>query len=58
MDASGQLLSATGDDRWMGAHGMTLTEENGEEFLWLVDQDSATVTKVTLNGETILTSTA
>ncbi len=53
-DADGNLLSATGGDRWLGAHGLTLIEEAGRELLWLVDQESAEVAKVTLEGETVL----
>ncbi len=47
-DASGQLL-----DRWgnfPGAHGMTLVEEEGSEFLWLTDQTTCEVVKTTLTG--------
>lgn len=38
---SGVILNSWGD--YPGAHGMTLVEENGEEFLWLVDQQKAIV---------------
>ena len=54
-DPNGTLISAMGGDRWMGAHGLTLIEENGEEFLWLVDEFSREVVKVTLNGKTVMT---
>ena len=32
---------------------MTLVEEGGREFLWLVDQDKATVEKTTLTGDVV-----
>ena len=51
----GRLLAAVGGNRWRGAHGLTKVEENGEEFLWLVDQDSAEVAKARLNGDVIMT---
>ncbi len=49
----GRLVSAWGD-RFHGAHGMTLVEENGIEYLWLVDQDSTEVVKTTLDGKVML----
>ena len=54
-DPDGKLVSAVGGDRWTGAHGLTLMEENGEEYLWLVDQKSREIAKTTLEGETVLT---
>lgn len=54
-DVDGRLLSAVGGKRWTGAHGMTLVEENGTEYLWLTDQDSKEVAKVTLRGDTVMT---
>jgi len=54
-DAGGEFLSAFGGNRWLGAHGLTLIEENGSEFLWLTDQSSGEVVKVTLQGETVQT---
>lgn len=53
-DAEGKLKSATGGDRWLGAHGLTLIEEGGTEYLWLADQASKEVAKTTLEGETIM----
>lgn len=53
-DADGKVINATGGYRWVGAHGMTLIEENGEEFLWLVDQTTREVVKTTLDGTTVL----
>jgi len=40
--------------RFVGAHGMTLIEEGGTEYLWLTDQTSCEVVKTTLDGETVL----
>ena len=48
----GKLLDRWGD--YPGAHGATLVEENGEEFLWLVDERTTAVDKVTLTGEIVL----
>jgi len=50
--ADGSLESSWGD-RFAGAHGLTLVEENGEEFLWLTDQNSGEVVKTTLDGTTV-----
>ena len=52
-DPEGQLVSSSGGDRWLGAHGLTVSKENGEDALWLTDQATAEVSKVTLKGETI-----
>ncbi|MEM1444962.1 MAG: hypothetical protein AAGF84_02820 [Planctomycetota bacterium] len=46
-------LSHTWGDRFVGAHGMTLTQHNGVPAFWLVDQSSCEVVKTTLDGETI-----
>ena len=35
------------------AHGMTLVEENGEEFIWLADNLSGQVVKVDLSGKLV-----
>lgn len=48
----GELLRWWGD-RFLGAHGLTLIEEDGEEGLWLTDQDSGEVVKTTLDGRTL-----
>lgn len=52
-DPDGNLMSAIGGGRWLGAHGLTRVEEGGQEFLWLVDEKSAEVAKVTLDGEIV-----
>jgi hypothetical protein len=49
----GELKSMWGD-RFLGAHGMTLVEEEGAEYLWLTDQESREVVKTTLDGETVM----
>lgn len=41
-------------DRFLGAHGLTLIEEDGNEYLWLTDQTSNEVVKTTLDGQTVL----
>lgn len=50
-DAAGKLKSSWGD--YQGAHGMTLVEENGDEFLWLTDQSTREVVKTTLQGKVV-----
>ncbi len=45
----GKLLRAWGD--FPGAHGLTLVEEDGVEYLWLTDQDTLQVVKTTLDGQ-------
>jgi len=47
--AQGELLESWGN--YPGAHGIALVEEDGVEFLWLVDQETAHVEKVTLEGK-------
>ena len=47
----GRLLQSWGD--YPGAHGLTLVEEEGVEFLWLADQQTQKVEKTTLEGEVI-----
>ncbi len=51
-NSDGQLLDAWGD--FPGAHGMSLVIQEGKEFLWLTDQDSARVVKTTLDGKTMM----
>lgn len=52
-DEAGKLQSQWGD-RFDGAHGMTLVEEDETEYLWLTDQFSAEVVKTTLDGKTVM----
>lgn len=49
--SEGQLLGSWGE--FPGAHGLTLVNEMGVEFLWLTDQDKALVQKFTLDGKRI-----
>ncbi|MFA9480347.1 hypothetical protein ACERK3_18915 [Phycisphaerales bacterium AB-hyl4] len=56
-DADGNFVrmwDAFPSDRFLGAHGLTLVQSDGEEFLWLTDQTSGEVVKTTLTGETVL----
>jgi hypothetical protein len=53
-DEQGTLLDSWGD-RFPGAHGLTLVEETGTEYLWLTDYRTGEVVKTTLKGETVLT---
>lgn len=50
----GQLLEAWGHD-YPGAHGLTLWDENGTEFLFLCDTERHFVQKLTLDGKVIMT---
>ncbi len=47
----GELLQSWGD--YPGAHGLTLVEEDGVEYLWLADQSTKRVEKTTLAGEVV-----
>ncbi len=47
--ADGTLQDAWGHG-FLSAHGMTLVEEDGTEYLWLTDENSAAVVKTTLDG--------
>jgi len=49
-DASGKLVESWGD-RFIGAHGMSLTRHDGQQQLWLVDQGSCEIARVNLRGE-------
>ncbi len=51
-DQRGALVDAWGD-RFPGAHGLTLVEEDGREYLWLTDFRTGEVVKTTLAGETV-----
>lgn len=50
-DASGQLCASWGS--YPGAHGLTLVEDDGEEFLWLTDQEAGLVEKSTTDGKIV-----
>ena len=51
-DKSGKLLDAWGKE-YPGAHGLTLHDENGEEFLYIADNDRHEVIKTTLEGKVV-----
>jgi len=53
-DREGVLVRSFSDD-FPRAHGLTLVEEDGVEYLWLTDQGSGRVAKLTLTGETVQT---
>ncbi|AWW30217.1 6-bladed beta-propeller [Echinicola strongylocentroti] len=53
-DRSGKVLDTWGHD-FPGAHGLTLHDENGEEFLYITDHDRHQVFKTTLDGKILLT---
>jgi DNA-binding beta-propeller fold protein YncE len=50
-DAQGRLLASWGS--YPGAHGLTLVEEEGEEFFWVTDQECAVVEKTTTAGKVV-----
>jgi hypothetical protein len=52
-DSRGSLVDAWGD-RFPGAHGLTLVEERGIEYLWITDFKTGEVIKTTLRGKTVL----
>ncbi len=51
---SGKLLSTWGHD-FPGAHGLSIADENGTEFLFVTDTNKNQVYKTTLDGELLLT---
>lgn len=53
-DRSGRILGSWGTE-YPGAHGLTLHEENGEEFLFITDQIRNEVYKTTLDGQVLMT---
>ncbi|HEY4289636.1 MAG TPA: 6-bladed beta-propeller [Puia sp.] len=53
-DTSGQLIDSWGHD-FPGAHGLTLHDENGTEFLYITDTVRHQVYKTTLDGKVLLT---
>ncbi|KAA0215900.1 MAG: 6-bladed beta-propeller [Leptolyngbya sp. PLA3] len=50
----GRIVGAWGNE-FPGGHGCTLSDENGEEFLFLTDPDRHQVFKTTLDGRVLLT---
>lgn len=53
-DTKGQLLDSWGN-AFPGAHGLTIHDENGTEFLYITDTVKHQVYKTTLSGEILLT---
>ncbi len=53
-DKSGKLLN-TWTLNFEGAHGLTIHDEGGEEFLYITDFITGTVVKCTLKGRVVLT---
>ncbi len=54
LDKSGKLITSWGHD-FPGAHGLTLFNANGEEFLFITDIVIKEVYKTTLEGKILLT---
>jgi len=50
----GRVVGAWGT-QFPGGHGCTLSDENGEEFLYLTDPDRHQVFKTTLDGRVVMT---
>src|SRR5262249_28400159 len=48
----GQILNAWGTD-YPGAHGLTLHDENGSEYLYITDYERHEVIKTNLDGKVI-----
>lgn len=53
-DKSGKLLETWGTE-YPGAHGLTLSRENGEDFLFISDNNRHQVIKTTMDGKVIMT---
>lgn len=49
-----RMLVHSWGDNLLGAHGMTLINENETEYLWLTDQYSGEVIKTTLDGKVVI----
>ena len=52
-DRSGKLLTTCGTT-FPGGHGLTLTKEGGEDFLFICDTTISTVTKTTVDGRVLM----
>lgn len=53
-DRSGKITGSWGKD-FPGAHGLTLWDAGGEEFLFITDQDRHQVYKTTMDGKVLMT---
>ncbi len=51
-DKKGRLLEVWGTE-YPGAHGLTLSEEGGEEFLYICDNNRHEVIKTTMKGQVV-----
>jgi peptidylamidoglycolate lyase len=52
-DKSGNLLDAWGTS-YNGGHGLSISDENGEEFLFITDYERHEVIKTTMNGKEVM----
>lgn len=52
-DKSGKLLDVWGKD-YPGAHGLTISDEGGESFLYIADNERHEVIKTTLDGQEVM----
>ena len=52
-DISGKILGSWGTE-YPGAHGLTINDEGGEEFLYITDTETHKVCKTTLDGNKVL----
>ena len=50
---NGELIKSWGD-RFSGAHGLTIVQNDGKEFLWLTDEFTGEVVKTSLSGGSVL----
>ena len=53
-DRSGKVIKTWGNE-FVGAHGLTLSEEGGEEFLYITDPERHQVFKTTRDGKILMT---
>jgi sugar lactone lactonase YvrE len=53
-DKSGKFLESWGTD-FPGAHGLTLSKENGEDFLFISDNNRHQIIKTTIDGKVVMT---
>jgi len=53
-DKSGKLIEVWGTE-FPGAHGLTLNVENGEDFLYISDNNRHEIIKTTIDGRVIMT---
>lgn len=51
-NTEGELLNSFGHS-YIGAHGLSLIEEDGQTRMWVTDQEQSTVEKLSLEGEVL-----